>query len=111
MDKLTLSQATLAAIAQAKAKADKQAQETSAEKFERNFRELIQNEIRLAVEAAETFRRLIPCGPAYTYTNSFPMAIYDSLAKETLTMLELSDIYLSKNNELSNATIRIVINF
>lgn len=111
MDKFTLSQETHDGIAQAMASATKKLQETPSERFERNFQELIQKEIEIGSNAANNFKFLIPGAPEYTYTSVFPLSIYEALTQETLLMLEQSNIYLTKNDFLGKANIRIVFHF
>lgn len=111
MEKLTLSQETSTAITQAKVSADNMLQETPEQKFERAFLEIIRKEIEIGANAAASFKAMIPSASDYTYTNKFPLPIYEALSEEDLLMLEQSSIYLSKNKELGKASIRIVFHF
>lgn len=111
MDKITLSQETHKGISQAMALANKKFQETPSERFETNFRELILKEIENGTNAANNFRLMIPSATDYTYTNTFPLPVYEALTEETLLMLELSNIYLSKNEQRDTARIRIIFHF
>ena len=110
-NKFTISQETHDSISEAMALATKKLQETPAERFERSFREIIQKEIEIGLNAAENFRCMIHGAPEYTYTNSFPLPIYEAVSEETSLMLEHFNIYLSKNKELGTASIRIIFHF
>lgn len=110
-NKFTISQEAHDSISQAMALANKKLQETPSERFERTFKELIQREIEIGTNAAVNFKSMIPVAQEYTYTNNFPLAIYDALTEETLLMLEQSNIYLTKNVFVDKADIRIVFHF
>ena len=110
-NKFTISQEAHDSISEAMSLVTKKLQETPSERFERSFRELIQKEIATGESAATNFKFLIPGSHEYTYTNSFPLAIYEALTEETLLMLEKSNIYLTKNDFLGKANIRIVFHF
>lgn len=111
MGKNHISDEIIFTIAQAKASADTRLQETPAEKFERNFGEILQEEIAMGYSAADSFKHLLHGANIYTYTHPFPLAIYEALSEDTISKLELSDIYFSKNKELNTATIRIIFHF
>ena len=81
MDKFTLSQVTHDGISQAMALANKKLQQTTEQKFERNFLELIHNEIKIGTNAADNFRFIIHGAPEYTYTNVFPLSLYEALTE------------------------------
>lgn len=110
-NKFTISQEALDSISLSMVLANKKLQETPSEKFERNFQDIIQKEIEIGVNAATHFKAMIPSATNYTHTNNFPLPIYEALTEEALLMLEEYSIYLSKNEEIAKANIRIVFHF
>lgn len=108
---MDISQESLKIISDTMTLSNKSLQESPSKRFERTFREMIQQEIFNGVNAAESFKDLIPGATAYTHTNVFPLAVYEQLTKENLIALENNHIYLSKNAELKEASICIIFHF
>ena len=105
------TQDILFAVSQDMFNANAELQESPDDKFNRNLLELLHQEIEKAKPAATYWKYMCPGSHEYTYTNSFPLAIYEALSEDFLVQLESTGIYLSKNKELGKASIRIIFHF
>ena len=105
------TQDVICAVAQKMSKVNAELQGASPDKFNCTVLSLIQQEIEKAKPAATYWKYMCPGSHEYTYTNPFPLAIYEALSEDFLVQLENSGIYISKNAELGKASIRIVFHF
>lgn len=86
--------------------------ESSDERFTRNLLQLIQREIQKATNSALCWKFIRSDVHEYTHTGNFPLAVYNELSEEFLTMLESKDIYIFCNAaKKHHATIKIILHF
>lgn len=111
MEKIIDTNDVICSVTHEMSKANAELQGASPDKFNRNLLELLQQEIEKAKPAATYWKYMCPGSHEYTYTNTFPLAIYEELSPDFLVQLESAGIYLSKNKELGKANIRIVFHF
>lgn len=110
-NKFINTQDVICAVAQEMFQANSELRLSSPDKFNRNLLKLLQQEIAKAKPAATYWKYMCPGSHEYTFTDPFPLAIYEELSPDFLTQLESAGIYLSKNKELGRAQIRIVFHF
>ncbi|MBO5413321.1 MAG: hypothetical protein J6A29_03340 [Clostridia bacterium] len=105
------TQDVICSVAQEMSKANAELQGAPSDKFNRILLKLLQHEIEKAKPAVTYWKYMCPGSHEYTFTDSFPLAIYEELSPDFLIQLEGTGIYLSKNKELGKASIRIIFHF